>query len=151
MDEKAQLNYIGRSLSTFALELSLMKDGSEREGWFFDTSKLTEVYAFVFDIRTTADREDALRSASFMSATIILVNRLRLQRTLVHAGLDQTGLMDIAKTLRASRERAIAVPFPGIHVVLSTKLAEEPINLLVARSHLEEIGQVLRPCHDIDV
>lgn len=143
VDEKAQLHYINRSLSTFALELSLMKDGTERVGWFLDTSKRTEVYAFIFDIRVHAPEERLQHPGDIASATIVLVNRERLQRTLAHVGLGANELQSLAHSLRDSSTRMQRVPYPGITLLRSDRLSEAPVNLLVARKHLMEIGQVL--------
>ncbi len=143
VDEKAQLHYINRSLSTFALELSLMKDGTERVGWFLDTTKRTQVYAFIFDIRVHAPVERLQQPSDIASATIVLVNRERLQSSLDHVGLGANELRALSSSLRNSNASMQRVAYPGIKLLRSDRLNEAPVNLLVARKHLMEIGQVL--------
>lgn len=146
VDEKAQLHYLDRSLPTFALELSLLKDGRERPGWSVDPTKRTEVYAFVFDIRTAAGVTRLERPEDVVSAAVVLVNRDRLRNTLAAAGLDEAVLRRLNDELRRTGEHRRSVRAPGVRVVLTPDLAERPVNLLVLRSHLEAIGQVLRLC-----
>ncbi|HRH68006.1 MAG TPA: hypothetical protein PLB89_00730 [Flavobacteriales bacterium] len=146
VDEKAQLHYLNKSLPTFSLELSLMTNGTERPGWFFDPAKRTEVYSFVFDIHLTNGVERLERHEDIASANIVLVNRARLKNTLAEAGLTEILLRRMCNELRNSGDDRRSVRSPGVRVMLSKDLAEQPVNLLVLRRHLEEIGQVLAPC-----
>ncbi|MEC8832937.1 MAG: hypothetical protein VX772_11300 [Bacteroidota bacterium] len=50
VDEKAQLDYINESLPTFAFELFYHKNGNQKQGWLFDSSKKTHFYALVTSI-----------------------------------------------------------------------------------------------------
>ncbi len=44
IDEKAQLDYINKSLPTFIFELSYLKNGVEKMGWLLDKDKITTHY-----------------------------------------------------------------------------------------------------------
>ncbi len=145
VDEKAQLHYLNRSLNTFALELSLLKDGTERVGWFLDPSKRTEVYSFVFDIRSRHGANDIRSPRDITAATIVLVNRERLLRSLANVGLDDVELQRLCREVRVGGPTFTRVQFPGIRILRSDRLTEAPVNLLVARKHLMGIGQVLLP------
>jgi hypothetical protein len=143
VDEKAQLHYIGESLPTFALEVDLLKDGVPSQGWLFDPTKSTEVYAFVFDIRLHGGKTELLRKTQVSSARIILVNRKRLIASLADAGLDQAMLQRLSMELRSSADQRRTVRAPGNAVVISRQFKEQPVNLLVKRSFLLSIGQTI--------
>lgn len=142
VDEKAQLHYIGKCLNTFALEIDYLKHGELRPGWLFNEDKDTEVYAFVFDIEVGKCGEDAT-SLKVVSANTVLVNRARLINGLAAAGLERHILERVAKELRTTRTLKRTVCAPGVLVLCSHKLDEQPVNLLVTRKYLEHIGQKL--------
>jgi hypothetical protein len=143
-DEKAQLHYIGKRLPTFALEIDLLKAGSRRPGWLFDAGKRTEAYAFIFDIRSRTGA--ALHHADDVEgAHVVLVNRQRLIAHLAEEGLDRAMLDRLSAELRAGGDDRRSVRAPGVRVVISRHLVEQPVNLLVRRRFLERIGQVLTP------
>lgn len=144
VDEKAQLHYIGKCLPTFALEVDLLVDGSVSPGWLFDERKQTEVYAFVFDITLHGNLTELQREEQVASVCIVLVNRHRLINRLEAEGLDQTMLRRLAKELRDTGTDRRSVHAPGVRVMLSQQLEEQPVNLLVTRRYLESIGQVLQ-------
>lgn len=144
VDEKAQLHYIGQCLPTFALEVDLLVDGHLSPGWLFDEQKRTEVYAFVFDITLQGNLVELHQPEQVASVQIVLVNRERLIRGLAAEGLDKGMLRRLAKELRATGSERRSVHAPGVRVMLSQRLTEQPVNLLVTRRYLESIGQVLR-------
>ena len=144
VDEKAQLHYIGKCLPTFALEVDLLVNGQVSPGWLFDERKHTEVYAFVFDITLHANETELHRAEQVAGVQIVLVNRERLIRRLAAEGLDRSMLSRLAKELRDTGTDRRSVHAPGVRVMLSQRLAEQPVNLLVTRRYLESIGQVLR-------
>ncbi len=150
VDEKAQLNYLGCSLPTFALEINYLKKGEICLGWLFDESKTTEVYAFVFDITLQSNATELRRTDQVIGANIVLVNRQRLLNRLVSEGLDRHLLSRFANELRETKSDRRSVHSPGLRVMRSARLTEEPVNLLVTRRFLESIGQVLHPCQGDD-
>ena len=143
VDEKAQLHYIGESLSTFALEIDLLKDGILSNGWLFDPTKATEVYSFVFDIRLHGGETMLQRWTQVRAAHIILVSRPRLIAVLEEVGLDRPTLDRFSKELRGSTDKRRTVRTPAMAVVISRQLEEQPVNLLVKRSFLSSIGQTM--------
>lgn len=141
VDEKAQLHYIGQSLSTFALEIDLLKHGTPTSGWLFDATKATEVYAFVFDIRLHGGLTKLIRPTQVCALEVFLVGKRRLQEKLGDAGLDRSTLTRLSVDLRRSGERRRPVQHPGTAIVISRHLEEQPSNLLVERNFLQDIGQ----------
>ena len=82
VDEKAQLDYVNESLPTFAFELFYQKNGVQKQGWLFDTSKRTQFYALVTSIYS--DEDDV-----FTSCNITFVNREKLILRLDELGLSK--------------------------------------------------------------
>ena len=50
IDEKAQLDYIDKTLPTFAFEITYLKGGQEILGWLFDKRKKTHKYFVITGI-----------------------------------------------------------------------------------------------------
>lgn len=142
VDEKAQLHYIGQRLPTFALEIDYMRNGEVRPGWLFDKRKATEVYAFVFDI-VTGSSVALNEQPTSVHAEVILVNRTRLVSRLAASGLSEGMLFRISREVRSARAQNRSMRSPGVRLILSAQLNEEPVNLLVERHFLQSIGQVL--------
>ena len=70
IDEKAQLDYPGRDLPTFAFELCYYKSNTMKPGWLFDAQKKTDFYALTTNI--------TLKNDSYVSCSIRFVNRKKL-------------------------------------------------------------------------
>lgn len=143
VDEKAQLHYIGKCLPTCAFEVEVLRNRQPHTGWFLDPSKSTEVYALVCEIRLHTHRCQIHRADDVASAEVILVNRKRLIELLAKNGVTKDLLLFAAKQLRVSGERKIDIAYPGVRLVQSKHLKEQPINLLVTRQVLRSIGQVM--------
>ena len=78
------------------------------------------------------------------SAEVILVNRSRLIDLLARHGVTKELLKFAADQLRSKNEKRVDIPYPGVRLVRSTHLQEQPINLLVTRRILRSIGQVIQ-------
>lgn len=144
VDEKAQLHYIGRNLPTCAFEVELLKNGEPSIGWFYNPTLSTEVYALICDIQVTTQADHIKETSDVCSAEIILVNRTRLLKLLHGHGLTKTYVQSEAAKLRRGSVDRVDIAFPGVRLVRSSQLREQPINLLVTRKVLRSIGQVVR-------
>jgi hypothetical protein len=144
VDEKAQLHYIGRNLPTCAFEVELLKNGEPHIGWFYIPLLSTEVYALICDIKVKTQADHINETSDVCSAEIILVNRTRLMKLLHGHGLTKTFVQTKAAELRRGSVDRVDITYPGVRLVRSTQLREQPINLLVTRKVLRSIGQVVR-------
>jgi hypothetical protein len=54
IDEKANLHYAD-GIPTFAFELSYIKNGRRKPGWFFDDSKMTDYYLVAWPKRKNVE------------------------------------------------------------------------------------------------
>lgn len=137
IDEKAQLDYVNESLPTFAFELLYQKNGVNKFGWFFDSSKTTHFYGLVTGIYADED-------GVYTSCNITFVNRQKLilyleKRGLTHAFFQQIIAENngfhgkyILKTLNPKTE--------GYLFFSKKNKAENPVNLILRLAFLHKIG-----------
>lgn len=85
VDEKAQTDYLNKSLPTFAFEISYEKDSVRRVGWLIDKSKITDIYLVVTDIRTKSTPKS---HKDFYSVRITGIYRNKLLELLENRGLS---------------------------------------------------------------
>jgi hypothetical protein len=144
VDEKAQLHFVGQSLPTFALEVEYFLADQRRTGWLYHRMKRPDAYAFVFDIRLSNASTELITSDSVTNAYVILVGRKRLRMALMHDGLFESVVHRQAELLRTSNSSYRWFGTTAHKLVLSTHLAERPVNLVVRRTFLENIGESLK-------
>lgn len=125
VDEKAQLDYINEDLPTFAFELSYLKNGNEKIGWFLDQRKKTEFYALITAI--------FLDEQEYSSCKITLVNRKKLLQKLAGVGLDLAHLKSYRATASHGRRRLQQLdPRKEGYLFFSSKnKVEQPLNLIL--------------------
>jgi len=138
IDEKAQLHYLNKSLSTFTFEISYLKNNVWKKGWFYDENKLTQTYFLFTSIQTDSNQ-------NFISCRFISVNRKSLQDFLEENGLTQEKIFEYEKkfrddTVQYNGEQIIEEidkSFATFHCSFSN-LRERPINLKVKLDALLE-------------
>ena len=102
LDEKASITYCnGRRLDTFLMELSCMRsDGTTVDGWFLNPDAATDKYVLATDVRADfADYAD-ITADSFLTATLMVLDRRKVADYLASRGLDKDALRLVAKQLR---------------------------------------------------
>ena len=97
VDEKAQLDYLNKSLPTFAFELSYLKRGAWRTGWLLDPQKQTDIFFLITSIFPT-DPSDLSRGLQRVRVTGVY--RRQLVNLLKNKGLDDHRLYEIDRDLR---------------------------------------------------
>ncbi|MAU27476.1 MAG: hypothetical protein CMH48_05440 [Muricauda sp.] len=141
IDEKAQLDYINEDLPTFAFELLYVKDGGQKQGWFFDKSKKTDFYALA-----TAIFSD--EAGLYTSCKITLVNRQKLISLLVEKGLSQHSLRsnfaDFTKNHGKSTVAQLNEKTEGYLYFSKLNKAERPLNLILKLDFLKDNGLAKR-------
>ncbi len=142
IDEKAQLHYLNKDLPTFALEINYLKDNILKDGWLFDTNKLTEIYAFVFNIQVVPNTIKQLRSvADIKRCDVVFVNKQKLLKELAILNLDYNTCAENSKTLRSNETIKKLSHYSTFNFQISSHLAEKPVNLIVRKTFLEGIGK----------
>ncbi len=149
IDEKAQLDYLNKSLPTFTFELSYLKNGEQKLGWLLDDSKLTTHYFLVTGIYVE-DEKDLTKG--FKSCIITSVNRKKLLNYLESKGLSKERLLEYDTDLRDFEDKTLKNEIKELHpkteglLYFSSQLAEQPINLQLRLKHLIEVG-VAKPLY----
>ncbi|KPM30913.1 Hypothetical protein I595_2891 [Croceitalea dokdonensis DOKDO 023] len=125
VDEKAQLDYINEDLPTFAFELSYIKHGLLKKGWFLDSYKKTHFYALVTGIYA--------ENNEYTSCKITMVNRKKLLTKIHTLQLPQETLID-----RRDRYAHGRTELPQLHpknegylFFSKNNKAEQPLNLIL--------------------
>ena len=150
IDEKAQLNYINKTLPTFTFELSYLKNGTERIGWVLDKNKITTHYFLIIGIYAI-DKKDLKKG--FEKVKILSVDRIKLLVFLDSIGLTSTKLKAYNKTIRATEKSKRKTVINELHhktqgsIFYSKQLNEKPINLQLRLQFLIEnkLAKVLYP------
>jgi len=143
IDEKAQLDYLNKSLPTFAFEISYVKNNSEVLGWLYDERKLTHKYFVITGIFLN-DVHDITKG--FSKCSVTSVDRVKLKDWLVTKGLTFGKIMQINNTIRQCVEED-RIPIPELDPVSEGKFyysksnkAEQPINLVLRLENLIRVG-----------
>lgn len=141
IDEKAQLDYINNDLPTFTFELSYLKDGSNKLGWFLDEKKITSHYFLITGIYAN-DINDL--SKGFKSCKITSVERKKLIGYLDSKGLTKEKLDSYQNDMRIMVGGTKKTTIPELNsrtqgcLFYSDHLSEKPINLQLKLNYLLE-------------
>lgn len=143
IDEKAQLNYINKSLPTFTFEISYLKNTQEKIGWFMDATKITTHYFLVTNIYAFNKNE---LTKGFKKCTITSVNKRKLQSFLHSIGLTHTKLKHYNESHRNQSSPLKKTPLKELNFqkegcfTYSPHLSEKPINLQLRLAFMIEKG-----------
>ena len=148
VDEKAQLDYLNKSLPTFAFELSYLKNKEWRLGWLLDETKITNIYFLVTNIHT---KQAGNLESGITKIKITGIYRDRLITLLESKGLAKTELIELEKNIRlGEQEGKISIKelnpkTEGALYFSKSNKAEQPINLVLKLDYLikNSVGKVL--------
>ena len=144
VDEKAQLDYLNKSLPTFAFELSYLKKGKYRKGWLIDEKKEAAYYFLITNIYTNEKQE-------FIGCKITSINRQKLLNLLEKKGLTNLILENYDKAFRTDKKngktpiKELNASKEGYIFCSHSNKAEKPINLILKLNYLIKmnVGKVL--------
>ena len=138
IDEKAQTSYINDPRPTFILELSYMMDGSRRIGWFYDSSKETGSYLFVWI--PEANTDSPTDPGEINRIYCLLIHRSTLLTYLGSEGFDRDRVLSRERSIRKSGEAGrIGTGRDDVYFFYSQHLDEEPVNLVMKYHLLHEL------------
>ena len=136
IDEKAQLDYPGRDLPTFAFALGYHKGDMIKQGWLFDPLKKTDFYALITNI--------TLKKNEYDSCSIRFVNRKKLIIWLTELGLSEEFLKKkafIHEGFTGKVElKQLDMNTQGYLYFSGKRKAEKPVNLVLYLDMLEHLG-----------
>lgn len=127
-DEKAAVNYAGKNLQTFSLELGFIDRGNNwKSGWFVNDGNLTNSYLFAWFDNDTFE--------------IALVRKQDIEKYLDNIGWHKGNLVRKEQLMREGKNTATGnIWTNGCKFSFSERLPEKPINILVPRSELVRIS-----------
>lgn len=138
-DEKAkEANYGG----PVGFEMTLVKDGEEREGWFGGSWAEADVIA---TITPAAPAKYPTDPDAIGSAEVLWTVKSRLKAWVESHGRTMARLMEDARALRRDAEGGSAAvkrryPHGAFWLTLSARLDERPVNLVIPRETLESLS-----------
>lgn len=154
IDEKAAAHYINSDLPTFVLEVSFLnRNNTEQIGWLFRNDLDTNLYYFMWIYvdeskfpykypkgrkkqKTQYFREVQLTDIKVVQ--IVSVERTKLHEYLENQGITLQSSLKIAEEMRTN-ERPFEI-YNDVKFVASFALPEQPVNIIIERKILAELG-----------
>ncbi|WP_343534452.1 hypothetical protein [Pedobacter sp.] len=144
VDEKAQLDYLGKSIPTFAFEIGAFVGTEHRKGWLFDEHKETTHYMLVTDIMLKQAGQFT-KPSDIASVKLLWLNRGKLLEFLTNEGLNFAYCQkEEQKARKKDLHGSIDINKEGLYFYLSTQKAEAPFNLIISRENLKKVGAELK-------
>lgn len=145
IDEKAQLDYLNKSLPTFAFEISYIKNRKVKLGWLFDEKKKTDTYFLITNIQTIHPNsiKDGIKDCN-----ITAVNRKNVKQLLLDKGLDERKIFEYSSKIRKSQShgkhpiKELDSKTEGFFYYSFQNKNEQPINLVLYLKFLLKNKQV---------
>ena len=158
IDQKAQLNYRDKKLPTFTFELSYLKDGRNKIGWFLDSKKKTTQYFLFRHIFVSQDYhlESCLMDSIIVEKLKVFLSKFGLNDEFlleIIDNLDQSLNLedDLFKTNNENRYGFKILPQSLNKLIIlsiSPQLAERPVNLLIYLDRLKAMEPNLFEQHN---
>lgn len=133
IDIKCQTNkYINNPASTYCIELSYLKHGEYRVGWFLDKNKMTTHYLFVWLHNVSLGKKGTInRKSQIKKAEFMIVSNRDIMDYFYRKRLGKKKLNEIQQSMRDNKERSIIVN--NVKFVCSLQLNEKPINAIIKK------------------
>lgn len=145
IDEKAQLSYLNKKLKTFSFELSYLIKDDWKLGWLYSTRKVTQGYFLVFDIMTKTNKISSIDD--FISCEIVFISRQKLIDDLEKKGVTREFCMKYEMDARKydKNGKIYILGYKDICFYHSTRLNEQPFNLILNKEYLLTVGKKIYP------
>ena len=135
VDEKAATSWANREITTFAFELSFLLNESEITGWFLSSGgRSRSTHWLCIWPRTSGGHINSV--GDIVSAEVMLIST-RILRGWVRkmAVKSDISLEECIGRLRESEDEN-EILWAGLRVIISRKLPEQPVNLLIPKDVL---------------
>ena len=139
IDEKVKIKggFANTLLEYPSFELSFVNRYGKRQlGWFLDPNSLTDYYAMIAVFGDFKD-ETGVAADTIRYLNVLFVKKQDIYDYIILNGVDVESGVRILET-PGSGDR-IDHPGTGMHMKLSDRFSEQPINLVVKRSYLYEL------------
>lgn len=128
IDEKCATDYINKPLKTFSFELSSVdRNGNRYTGWLLNDKLKTTHYLLCYINKCKVDKNPKMEDI-FEMETIYVAKEV-IKQYLEDKGID-------LKNLSSVKENSIG----GLRIVRSGHKAEKPMNILIPREVLRNLG-----------
>ncbi len=139
IDEKAATSWANREIGTFAFELSFLLGDKEIGGWFLEKDRRMDTTHWLCVWPRTLGGQINSRE-DIVSAEAMLVRCKDLRRWARRmASKSSTSLEQCMDELRKTNQFS-EVNWAGLRVIISRRLPEQPINLLIPKEILRSIS-----------
>ena len=143
VDEKAQLYYLNKDLPTFAFEVQFLRHGIPTIGWLCNDRLDTDYYLLIWPF-ANRDAPAGITWRDFTRAECLMVKKQDILSLLKQNGLTVERLLADADNFRRQglTGRIGIKGVSGIYYYSSSpcKYAEEPINIVISKTHLRRIA-----------
>lgn len=144
VDEKSAL-YYHNGLPTFAFELSYLKKGDLKEGWFYNQKKETEYYILLWIKRNNVKIEN-ITEDDIHEIELMLVHRNEFQQYIfAKYGMNKASFIKAAEIIREQGEYGSLSPISTdsrAKYYYSKEYIEEPINVIFYKDEMLTSGAV---------
>lgn len=142
-DEKAAVKYIGKPLTTFALELGFMDNRYHQQhqlGWLIDPKHTNDLFSFIWLPQAT--RPDIQTPSDIIQCDIALVRKLDIMNYLESLGWNPKNLAKKEWCIRNGIGKTELGNFRehGLKFAISRFLHEQPVNVLLMKETYMEMA-----------
>lgn len=142
-DEKAAVKYIGKPLTTFALELGFMDNRQHQQhhlGWLIDPKHTNDLFSFIWLPQAT--RPDIQNPSDIIQCDIALVRKLDIMNYLESLGWNPKNLAKKEWCIRNGIGKTELGNFRehGLKFAISRFLHEQPVNVLLMKETYMEMA-----------
>ena len=139
IDMKCQTNkYINNPAPTYCVELSYLKNGEYRVGWFLDKNKITTHYLFVWLHDVSLGKGGGIsRKSQIKKAEFMIVSKRDIMDFFYRKRLGKKKLDEIQQSMRKNQEQSLVVN--EVKFVCSLQLNEKPVNAIIHKAIYEKM------------
>ncbi|MFW5794325.1 MAG: hypothetical protein ACOCV1_02470 [Bacillota bacterium] len=151
IDEKAATDYIDQDLDTFVLEISFVKDGRVKNGWFIKEGMDTQAYLFNY-IKSEKNDKKLKKFEDIKEVESILVDKSEIINFYNKKNLSRKKMKNAARKIRNKNwKKAVNSKYLNLdlkddqeiyfYYTPEDKKEEQPINLLIPKIKLVELSR----------
>lgn len=135
IDEKAATRWIGKSLQTFAHEISSVNvAGNTYKGWFVNFKQINKYYVYIWIDEVNNVENTLTNSKDISKATVVLCNKKNLYNYMRKKHITSTELLEIGEYLR--QNDIYSTTKNGLKITMQVKNQEKAANILIPRDTL---------------
>lgn len=135
IDEKAATRWIGKSLQTFAQEISSVNvAGKTYDGWFISPTQINQYYVYVWVDEVSNVNNKLESSKDITKATVVMLDKQNLYNYMKKHNIKAVELKEVAEYLRTNC--ISSTTFKGFKICMQVNQQEQAANILIPRSTL---------------